>query len=171
MSEKNKNIIAGAVVLIIVFGGLVWLARPNSGFRGASSGASNKGAAVALVANESAFDFGTISMAAGNVTHLYKIKNTSSQDAVITRVYTSCMCTSAYLLRGDKRFGPYGMPGHAFGGGLNEILKPNEEASIEAIFDPAAHGPAGVGAIQRAVVIETDSGKTLELNFSAMVTP
>lgn len=171
MNEKNKNIILGIVVLILVFGGIVWLARPNSTFRSVNNRSLNKGAAVALVTNESAFDFGTISMAAGNVTHLYKIKNISSQDVKIARVYTSCMCTSAYLLRGDKRFGPYGMPGHAFGGGLNEILKSNEEASVETVFDPAAHGPAGVGTIQRAVIVETDSGSTLELHFSALVTP
>lgn len=54
---------------------------------------------------------------------------------------------------------------------INQTINPGEEASVEVVFDPAAHGPAGVGQIQRTVTIENNTGKPLELGFSAVVTP
>ena len=43
---------------------------------------------------------------------------------------------------------------------------------LEAVFDPAAHGPSGVGLAQRYVYLETNSAKSpkLEISFQAMVT-
>ncbi|KKT83316.1 MAG: hypothetical protein UW81_C0021G0020, partial [Candidatus Giovannonibacteria bacterium GW2011_GWC2_44_9] len=41
----------------------------------------------------------------------------------------------------------------------------------EVVFDPAAHGPAGVGRIERAVYLENSASEALQLKFSATVTP
>jgi len=81
------------------------------------------------------------------------------------------MCTTASLIKGGEKFGPYGMPGHGFFPSLNQRIEPGEEASLEVVFDPAAHGPAGVGRIDRIVNLENNAGKPLELVFSATVTP
>lgn len=81
------------------------------------------------------------------------------------------MCTSAALMMGGRRFGPYGMPGHGAIPRIDQTLNPNEEATIEVTFDPAAHGPAGVGKIQRTIIVENNAGQSLELNFTALVTP
>ena len=81
------------------------------------------------------------------------------------------MCTTATLMIGGGKFGPYGMPGHGFIPKINGIIGPNEEATVEAVFDPSAHGPAGVGRVQRTVTIENSAGQPVELLLAAMVTP
>ena len=63
------------------------------------------------------------------------------------------------------------MPGHGAIPRINQTINPNEEAVVEVVFDPAAHGPAGVGRIGRTVVIENNSGAPVELSFIALVTP
>ena len=81
------------------------------------------------------------------------------------------MCTVASLVKGDKKYGPFGMAGHGFIPSVNQDIKTSEEAAIEVVFDPAAHGPAGVGKIERSVFIETENGQTSEIGFSAIVIP
>ena len=63
------------------------------------------------------------------------------------------------------------MPGHGFGPKIDETFLPGEEAVIEVIFDPSAHGPAGIGTVERAVYLENDSGLLLELLIKAVVAP
>ena len=70
-----------------------------------------------------------------------------------------------------RQKGPYGMPGHGFIPKINETLNSGEEALVEVVFEPAAHGPAGVGPIQRAIAIENNAGEPVELLFAAIVTP
>jgi len=81
------------------------------------------------------------------------------------------MCTTASLIKNNKAFGPYGMQGHGFIPKINEVMNPGEEATVDVVFDPAAHGPAGVGRIERIATIENNAGKPLELGFTATVTP
>jgi len=128
-------------------------------------------AASALTTEESSFDFGRISMAAGRVSREIKIKNTNDIPVTATRLSTSCMCTTAELTYQGKRDGPFGMPGHGFIPGIETVIQPGDEAIIKVTFDPSAHGPAGVGAIKRDVYLEQEGGKRLTVNFSAFVTP
>ncbi len=161
-----NKLILGSIGAVLVLGGLVWIARPQNG---ASTPENSNGVLVAQEANS--YDFGTISMAAGNVTHQFRIKNTGSEAVTIRKMYTSCMCTTAFLMVQGKRFGPVGMPGHGAIPSINQAVNPSEEAVVEVAFDPSAHGPAGVGRIQRTVTIENNSGQPVELQFSAIVTP
>lgn len=81
------------------------------------------------------------------------------------------MCTTATLTTTQGAVGPFGMPGHATIPTISQTITPNEEASVEAIFDPAAHGPQGVGKVRRTIYIEMDAQKEpLELIFEATVT-
>lgn len=163
-----KKIIITAIVVIVAIGALILIAKTYSGSN-KTGGSVSKFNGV-LTAEESSFDFGTISMAKGKVSHMFKIKNTSNETANIEKMYTSCMCTVASLIKGDKKFGPFGMPGHTFIAKINQVVNAGEEASVEVVYDPAAHGPAGIGKIQRGVTLENGSSN-LELNFSAFVTP
>lgn len=131
------------------------------------------GGSGTLVAAEPFFDFGTVSMAAGDVVHTFKIKNTSEAPVTITKVFTSCMCTVATLVTSAGREGPFGMPGHASTPGIARTVVPGEEASVEVVFDPAAHGPQGTGKVRRTVYLETGGGPSsaLELSFEATVLP
>ena len=164
----NKTILS-IVAVVLVFGALVWFAQPDDRDTVASVSATYNNSLA--VEEGSTYDFGTISMAAGTVSHLFKLKNRDTEPVTIHKIYTSCMCTTAALSVGGKQFGPYGMPGHSAIPRVDQALGPNEEATVEVVFDPAAHGPAGVGRIARSITIEQSAGRPIELTFSAVVTP
>ncbi len=125
-----------------------------------------------LTATETNYDFGEVSMAKGLVEHKFTLKNNSSEAVKIGRVETSCMCTVAFLLSKDgKEVGPFGMPGHGGpAGSANSIVNPGDEVIVRAVFDPSAHGPAGVGPIERQIALEV-GGEPMLLNFKAVVKP
>ena len=124
-----------------------------------------------LSSPEPFFDFGTISMAAGKVSHRFRISNTGDSAVTISRMYTSCMCTEATLITPAGRKGPFGMPGHGVIPAIFETIPPGGGALVEVWFDPAAHGPAGIGPTDRVVTIRTDETAPLSLRFAAMVKP
>jgi len=184
---KYKNIII-VVAIVILFGGLAIYAKPGktdnkeiqgteitdgNNFHPAVNGedTSNNEDAF-LTASETFYDFGSIQMKNGNVNRMFDITNNTSEDILIERVTTSCMCTVAYIIDGENKKGPFGMPGH--GGPVpkpNYTIKAGETIQIEAVFDPNAHGPAGVGLIERVVRLEYTNGKIIDLTFKAIVTP
>lgn len=161
----NKILIA--LVVILVGLGLIWFARPQA----QTNDPVIPSVPGSISATETAFDFGSISMAAGKVSHQFTVRNSGVGVVTINKIYTSCMCTSAKLITEKGSFGPFGMVGHGFIPSINRPLLPGEEAKVDVVFDPAAHGPAGVGKIERMVTIENDAGELVELRFSAVVTP
>ena len=165
----KKTTIISIAAIILTIGGIIWIARPDSRDNAISLSTNGNGTLIVEEANN--YDFGTISMAAGNVKHAFKIRNTGNGAVIINKMYTSCMCTTATLMMGNKQYGPYGMPGHGSIPKIGQAINPNEEAIVEVIFDPAAHGPAGVGRIQRTITIENSAGQPVELMFSAVVAP
>ena len=173
-SRKTKFILgAGAVVLVI--GGLIIAARPEPAAKTPTAVEMVKADAASsagrLTATETKFSFGPISMARGKVKHRYPIGNAGTEQIVIRKLYTSCMCTTAALVKGGKAGEAFGMPGHTPIPTINVPINPGEEAFVEVVFDPAAHGPAGVGPIERVVTIENNAGQPLELAFAALVSP
>ena len=122
---------------------------------------------------ESNYDFGEVSMAKGLVEHEFILSNTSSAPVNIGSVETTCMCTTAYLkVSGGKEAGPFGMPGH--GGpkaAASLTVEPGEKLIVRAVFDPAAHGPAGVGAVERAVIMDVGKQEPIVVSFKALVRP
>lgn len=167
---KQKNIIILTVITLAIIVGVSLL----GGQSGGESPKNQTQSASVLSALESSFDFGTIAMKNGNVSKIFELKNNGTEPVVINKVYTSCMCTVAKITdaKGDTS-GPYGMPGH--GGGISKAsikVGAGETAKVEAIFNPAAHGPSGIGLANRTVFLETNSSQTpkVELNFKAMVT-
>jgi hypothetical protein len=124
-----------------------------------------------LASPEPLYDFGTISMSAGKVSHRYPIRNTGNSAITIRKIYTSCMCTEATLVTAQGRQGPFGMPGHGVIPGIYETIPPGGSALVDVRFDPAAHGPAGIGPTDRVVTIRSDEAPPLTLRFTAMVKP
>lgn len=174
--SRNRKFILGGGVAILVIGGLIIAARPAPVTRTPTAlemvmADAASQSAGRLAAAETRFSFGQISMARGKVTHRYPIRNVGTEPLLIRKMYTSCMCTTAALVKNGKTSDAYGMPGHASIPTINVPINPQEEAFVEVVFDPAAHGPAGVGPIERAVTIETNAGRPLELAFRANVTP
>lgn len=162
-----KNILIYVIAVIAIISGVVWFARPSQ-----DSNLDPTAAVVSTLSTaENKYDFGTISMANGNVNKTFTLTNSSSDPVLIEKIYTSCMCTSASLILNGQKFGPFGMPGHSLVPKVNKTLGADEGAEIEVVFDPKAHGPAGVGPIERVIFVEEKGRQPLELNIKAMVTP
>ena len=167
----KKGLIAG--VIVISFIALLFFAGSATSKK--TSSTTQNGAAVssAFTASETFFDFGTISMKNGKVSRMFSVANGGAAPQTIKRISTSCMCTEAFLVGQDNsKRGPFGMPGHGgFAPDINEVVPPQENRGIEVVFDPGAHGPAGVGKIERAVFVEDGSGGTQVITIKALVTP
>ena len=109
----------------------------------------------------------------GNVTKEFTVTNASDKDITVSTVLTSCMCTTALIISPDGSIkGPFGMAGH--GGSVppaNETIKAGESRVIRVVFNPNAHGPAGVGPTNRFITLTDTSGNALQLEIKANVIP
>ncbi|MDO8560138.1 MAG: DUF1573 domain-containing protein [bacterium] len=150
----------------VLLAALVGLAQ--WGQRGTASAAASPSP---LTVTPAAFDFGQVSMAAGVVSRRITVSNPGTTPVKVTKLYTSCMCTTARLQTNGRTVGPFGMPGHGVVPRISEVITPGQQATLEVTFNPAAHGPAGVGRVNREVIVETDGGGTLTVAFTAQVTP
>lgn len=174
--QKSVDILTIIIVVlgfILLVGGLiVWgivSSLPSTSLQeGNSSGTETEAEVFDL--SESTFDFGTISMSKGKVEHIFQIKNSKAQSVTLERIYTSCMCTSAILMKDGKEFGPFGMQGHGYIPKINQNFSLGDKAEVKVIFDPGAHGPAGIGYVERTVYLETSLG-IQQLKIKAKVTP
>lgn len=117
------------------------------------------------------YDVGTISMAAGPIKKVFEIKNVGKSDLKINEIRTSCMCTTAKLKVGDKESPEFGM--HTSLLFWSQKIAPGQTAYLEVTFDPAYHGPQGVGDIVRAVYISSSDSqnKKVEVRLLAKVIP
>jgi len=124
-----------------------------------------------LEADRADYDFGTISMNGGNVTYEFALENKSGEPVTIEEVSTSCMCTTAFVSHQDHNLGPFGMGGHNIQRKANVTVQPGERMTVKAVFDPAAHGPAGAGSVSRTIYLSTNSKEQpiVNLAFTANV--
>ncbi len=115
------------------------------------------------------YDLGNVPINGGVVTKEYEVKNTSGKGVQLLKIATSCMCTTASVRIGEKetRFFSMEMTGDA-NPFLDLKLKNGDSAKVSVKFDPAAHGPAGVGAFDRIVWLYFDTG-VKELTFKGVV--
>jgi hypothetical protein len=175
----NTGLIVGLALVVITLV-LILVARP--GVTPAASSAALEQAATGraatpataiggLIAREASFDFGSISMGAGKVSHRYWLSNEGGAPVFIKRIYTSCMCTVATFVKGARVIGSYGMPGHGHIPDVNQSIAPGEAAYLDVVFDPAAHGPAGLGRTERIVTIDNGGGQRMQLRLVASVRP
>ena len=130
------------------------------------------GAGSVLSVSEKLYDFGTISMKNGDVVKEFVVTNPTDKDIVVNSLVTSCMCTKAFVVGPNGAIkGPFGMPGMGYAPAINEAIKAGEDRVIRVVYDPNAHGPAGVGRINRYVTLADKSGGKLQLEIKAVVTP
>ena len=171
---KSNTISIIAVVLLVFVGLFVWGYADNGETTApvnVAPGSASMSKSV-LTAPEIFYDFGTISMKNGNVTKEFTVENTTDQDIKVSTVLTSCMCTSAFIVLPDGNIkGPFKMPGMGYVPPANETIKAGENRIIRVVYDPNAHGPAGVGRINRFVTLTDTSGGTVQLEIKALVTP
>lgn len=167
----KQKLLLYVLVAALVGAGIVWW--------GTKAGSSKTDvsllSASAFSVEESTYDFGTISMKDGVVSRDFLLQNTGPDPIFISKAYTSCMCTTALLFNKDgRRLGTFGMPGHGGASSFARVTVPaGETVTVRAVFDPAAHGPSGVGLSERGVYLETNSKEQpkVEISFRAQVAP
>lgn len=117
---------------------------------------------VALAANERSHDWGEIDYDSGIVSKTFTIKNEGDTPLQLYEVKTSCMCTTAQLITEGKKSVKFAM--HDQSTAVFEV-GPSQEAELLVEFDPAFHGPSGVGPVTRTVTVLTNSGENEQLVF------
>ena len=173
--KQKLYIISGAFALIAILFGLGYMNR-STGDRTTSAfeagGSHPAQAESSLTASETVYDFGIISMKNGDVTKDFTVTNATDKEVLLKTLVTSCMCTRASIVRADGTSkGPFGMPGMGSVPPANESIAPGESRVIRVVYDPNAHGPAGVGQIDRFAYLEDENGGKLQLEIKALVQP
>jgi hypothetical protein len=112
---------------------------------------------------ETFYNWGTINLNNGTVNKTFIIKNSGTKPLQLHDVNTSCMCTTAQITIAGQASPQFGM--HQKSAWVGEI-PPNQEAQLLVTFDPAFHGPSGIGAITRQVTVKTNDQKNPELTFN-----
>jgi len=118
---------------------------------------------VSMTVDANTYDWGIIDYDVGIVSKNFSIKNTGNTTLQLYNIKTSCMCTTAQLKTPEVTSRKYGM--HEKTTGVIEV-KPGETANLLVEFDPAFHGPSGLGPITRTVTINTNSTKNSVLTFN-----
>ncbi len=171
---NQKTILALVIVFIFAFlYGISYLDTGPAPTTVSEAGGSHPARTEsALTASETVYDFGSISMKNGDATKDFTVTNTTDKDIMLKTLVTSCMCTQALIVRADGTTkGPFGMPGMGYVPPANELVKAGENRIIRVVYDPNAHGPAGVGQIDRLVFLEDSNGGKIQLEIKALVTP
>ena len=125
-----------------------------------------------IEANPASYEVGDIPIDGGILTKEFTIKNSTNEKLTLRKIATSCMCTEAKVLLGGAETTFYGME-HATDKNppVNLDFAPGSEAAVIVNFDPAAHGPEGVGPFERDVWLTfSDPAGIKTLSFSGRVT-
>jgi hypothetical protein len=164
---KDSKILFGivAVTLLLIFAGVFLLGKNTAQVAGTvSAGPLN------IEASPSFYDLGEVPINGGIVTKEYEIKNTFGKSITLKKISTSCMCTKASVEVEDKKTKFFGMEGHGDANPpVNIEIGEGKTAKVVVRFDPAAHGPQGVGSFDRVVWLNFSEG-VKELTFSGTVT-
>ena len=133
------------------------------------SSAQNSNGKPHLEISETEYDFGTMPINGGILKKTFEIKNSGDGDLVIGPIWTSCHCTSAVFKLNGKQSPEFNMAKIPW----SQKMAPGETGQIEVIFDPAFHGPAGIGEAIRAIFFETNDpqNESSEVRIAANVTP
>lgn len=165
MNSETKFVIAAAVATLGLIVGLVFFISA----KGANQRSLIRTEVLGISASPESYDLGEVPIGGGIVEKEYEIKNETGKDIELLKIVTSCMCTRAGVKAqsGETKF--YAME---MGGDNNPLIslkiKKDETAKVTVRFDPAAHGPAGVGPIDRVVSLYFDGG-VKEVTFKGVV--
>lgn len=153
----DSFIVGIIVITVLILGGAIYF--------GSRMGATTQVTAdnqVTMTVTENRYDWGTIDLNGGLATKSFEIKNTSDSALKLYDVKTSCMCTTAQLKTPSKTSPKFKM--HEKNSSVFEV-PPGETAELFVEFDPAFHGPSGVGPINRTITMNTNDVENPILTF------
>ena len=154
---NNKFAITVVLSTLLLIGAGVWLGSTMQKPEVAMSGESQADVP------ETVHDWGTIPLTGGEVTKSFPITNSGTQTLQLHDISTSCMCTTAQLTINDQTSPQFGM--HQKSAWVGKI-EPGQTAQLIVVFDPAFHGPSGVGSITRQITAQTNDPNHPTLNFN-----
>ena len=155
MKQKTVLIVIGIITFAILGTGAWLLSRPT----GVEVEKSDQAKAEV---GETNYDWGEIKINGGNTEKVFLIKNTGTGPLKLSGVSTSCMCTIAQVIIDGKESPFFAM--HQKSSWVGEIPA-GKEAELKIVFDPAFHGPSGVGQMIRQIVVETNDKDNPQLEF------
>lgn len=169
--QKIKIKIGIMLAALFVISGVVFITTRDYSQENQNEDQNTVGGAPRLEINPKEYDAGAISMAAGKIIHPYEIRNTGTGDLELSNFKTSCMCTTARLKVSGQESPEFGM--HNNFKFWAQKIAPGETGLIEVTFDPAFHGPQGLGPVVRAVNFTTNDPQNsfAEVKLSADVLP
>jgi len=126
---------------------------------------------LGLVAKTEYYDLGDVPINGGIVTKEYEVENNTDKVMKLKKIATSCMCTKASFEIEGKKTKFFGMEGHGDKNPpVNIEIAPQTQAKVIMQFDPAAHGPQGVGPFDRSVLLTFSEPKGVrEFKFGGTV--
>lgn len=155
--EKKLVILTIVSTVLILFGGMFFIFSTQTPQISASLNAK------AYTIDPTSADWGQIPMDKGVVKKVFRIKNTGTDTLKLFNIKTSCHCTKAVIDIGSDESPEFGMDSYSsWTGGI----APGKEGKLTVIFDPAYHGPQGVGPINRFVSVETNDKVNQKLTFT-----
>ena len=165
----GKKVIAVIVATLAIFAGGLYLV--SRGDNSASDLSLPKVEAADVQVSPDNYDIGRVLMKSGLVTREYEIKNTSQNVLRLKNIVTSCMCTRAQVVVGDKRTRFYAMEmSGAKNPNIDFDIPGGSTAKLVVRFDPAVHGIQGVGPTDRSVFLTfLDPIGQKEVKFSGEV--
>ena len=146
------------IITLVILGGAIYF--------GSQMGATPKVVTkqnIQLAVDSKSHDWGIIDYDNGIVSQNFAIKNTSQTVLELYDVITSCMCTTAQLItpsQTSRKFGMHEKSGSVF------TVQPGETAQLKVEFDPAFHGPSGLGPVTRTVTMNTNDTANPQLTFA-----
>lgn len=160
MTKEGKIILSILIGTIVLIGGLAyWMTSSSGGSGGKDSFVSASEATNLEASPSSSIDLGQVAYAGGEVSKSFKIKNNSDKTIKLKKIVTSCMCTTAKFSVNGNETRSFGME---MSGDLNPLVDIDFPAGatgyVTFAFDPAAHGPQGIGAFDRVVTLYFDAG-------------
>ena len=158
---NDKKIIIAMVVstIVILFGAILLVGQSPAAVAPQISASQN----AKVSAGNTTFDWGNINYSGGYATKSFTIKNTGTDTLKLFNIKTSCHCTNAHITINGTDSPDFGMSGVS--SWVGEVA-PGKEAKLTVVFDPAYHGPQGVGPITRYTSVETNDSSNPKLTFT-----
>lgn len=159
MSEKKVIIGIILVTFLILAGGIFWASSGNNAAPPPITASQNAKASI----DQKTYDWGQINMKDGNVSKTFVIKNIGTDTLKLTKVKTSCHCTKAQVTIDGNTSPSFGM--NTVSPWVGDVA-PGGEAQLNIVFDPAFHGPNGIGPITRYISVDTNDSSNSKLEFT-----
>ncbi|OGH21552.1 MAG: hypothetical protein A2958_02375 [Candidatus Levybacteria bacterium RIFCSPLOWO2_01_FULL_38_13] len=161
MGDKKIVVFIIFLTAVILFGGVFVLSDSTN----TSQVTSSTNAKAQIPQKE--HNFGNIPYSGGNVEKAFIIKNVGSDTLKLSNVRTSCHCTKARISVDGEESPSFGMDG--ISSWVGEVGK-SRQAKLIVTFDPAFHGPQGIGPVNRFVSVDTNDKNNSQLTFTVLGT-